>query len=59
MLDKLRAYNLQDKGYDTVEANLMLGHAADTRDYTVAALILQNLGVQSLRLMKYSVEIDR
>lgn len=51
LLGKLRAYNLQDEGYDTVEANLMLGHQADERDYTAAALILQSLGVQSLRLI--------
>ncbi|NKQ36772.1 MAG: GTP cyclohydrolase II [Chloroflexi bacterium] len=51
LLDKLRAYNLQDMGYDTVEANLLLGHQADGRDYTAAALILQDLGVRSLRLL--------
>ncbi len=51
LLDKLRAYNLQDQGYDTVEANLMLGHQADARDYTIAALILQDLGIYSLRLI--------
>lgn len=51
LLDKLRAYNLQDLGYDTVDANLMLGHEPDTRDYTVAALILRDLGVSSLRLL--------
>jgi len=49
--DKLRAYNLQDIGYDTVEANLMLGHQADERDYTAAALILQDLAVRSVRLL--------
>lgn len=51
LLAKLQAYNLQDEGYDTVEANLMLGHQADSRDYTVAARILQDLGVQSVRLL--------
>lgn len=51
LLDKLRAYNLQDQGYDTVEANLMLGHQADERDYTLAASILEDLGVLSIRLM--------
>lgn len=51
LLDKLRAYNLQDEGYDTVEANLMLGHQADGRDYTIASLILQDLGVQSVCLL--------
>lgn len=49
--DKLRAYNLQDVGYDTVDANLMLGHQADLRDYRLAALILQDLGVRSVRLL--------
>ncbi|HIP71931.1 MAG TPA: GTP cyclohydrolase II, partial [Anaerolineae bacterium] len=51
LLDKLRAYNLQDMGYDTVEANLLLGHQADARDYTVAVFILQDLGVRALRLL--------
>lgn len=51
LLDKLRAYNLQDQGYDTVDANLALGHQADEREYTVAARILEELDVRSVRLL--------
>lgn len=51
LLEKLRAYNLQDEGFDTVDANLMLGHEADARDYSLAALMLQDLGVTSVRLI--------
>lgn len=51
LLDKLRAYNLQDQGYDTVDANLALGHQADERDYTVAAQILRDLKVGSIKLL--------
>lgn len=51
LADKLKAYNLQDQGYDTVDANLMLGHQADEREYSAAASILQELGVRSIRLM--------
>jgi 3,4-dihydroxy 2-butanone 4-phosphate synthase/GTP cyclohydrolase II len=49
--DKLHAYNLQDQGLDTVDANLVLGHQADERDFTAAALILADLGVRSVRLL--------
>lgn len=56
LLDKLRAYNLQDDGYDTVDANLILGHAPDERDYTVAAQIFDDLGVRAVRLMTNNPE---
>jgi GTP cyclohydrolase II len=51
LAEKLRAYNLQDEGLDTVDANLALGHGADERDYTLAAAILHALGVRSVRLL--------
>lgn len=51
LFSKLQAYNLQDDGYDTVEANLALGHGADERDYTIGGLILKDLGVRSVRLI--------
>ena len=51
LLEKLRAYNLQDGGLDTIDANLALGHEADQRDYAMAVAILEDLGVQSVRLI--------
>jgi GTP cyclohydrolase II len=48
---KLRAYNLQDEGYDTVDANLLLGHQADERNYLPAAYIVHDLKLQSIRLL--------
>jgi len=51
LLNKLRAYELQDQGHDTVEANQRLGFRPDQRDYGVAAQILRDLGIRSLRLM--------
>ena len=51
LLEKMKAYNLQDVGYDTVDANLLLGHGADQRDYEVAALILKDIGVKSVRVL--------
>jgi len=56
LLEKLRAYNLQDKGFDTVDANLMLGHEADEREYSLAALMLQDLGISAVRLMTNNPE---
>ncbi|KQM40093.1 bifunctional 3,4-dihydroxy-2-butanone-4-phosphate synthase/GTP cyclohydrolase II [Microbacterium sp. Leaf203] len=51
LINKLRAYNLQERGMDTVDANLALGLPADARDYAAAAGILTDLGVEKVRLL--------
>ncbi len=51
LLKKLQAYNLQDKGLDTVDANIHLGHLADEREYDLAALMLKDLKISSVSLL--------
>lgn len=51
LLEKLRAYELQDQGMDTIEANLQLGHPVDARNYELVAEVLVLLGIRSVRLM--------
>ncbi|MCC8119664.1 MAG: bifunctional 3,4-dihydroxy-2-butanone-4-phosphate synthase/GTP cyclohydrolase II [Bacteroidales bacterium] len=51
LMDKIKAYKLQEEGLDTVDANLHLGHKADERDYGVGAQILNLLGIKKMRLM--------
>jgi len=52
LLEKIRAYNLQDMGHDTVSANILLGHGADERGYDVAAAIMRDLGLdREIRLL--------
>jgi GTP cyclohydrolase II len=56
LMDKLRAYELQDQGLDTIEANLRLGHEVDARDYVLAVQVLHSLKIRSLRLMSNNPE---
>ncbi len=70
LLKKLQAYNLQDEGLDTVDANLHLGHLADEREYDIAELMLKDLKVKSVslitnnpnkidELIKLGVQVDK
>eukprot|EP00835_Amoeboradix_gromovi_P002357 NODE_132_length_18298_cov_0.443101.p8 type:complete len:216 gc:universal NODE_132_length_18298_cov_0.443101:11202-11849(+) len=70
LYNKLRAYNLQDNGYDTVSANVALKLPIDDRDYKMAAMILQDFGIDRITLMtnnpekisqlqKYGISVDR
>lgn len=51
LMDKIKAYKLQEEGLDTVDANLHLGHKADERDYGVGASILHKLGIRNMKLL--------
>ena len=51
LMEKMKAYKLQENGMDTIEANLCLGHQADERDYGVGAQILRHIGITKMRLM--------
>ena len=51
LLKKLQAYNLQDQGMDTVDANIHLGYLADEREYSIAASILESLQIKSIQLL--------
>ena len=53
---KIQAYNLQDKGADTHDANLMLGHPVDARDYEIASIILNSIGIHKICLMTNNPE---
>jgi GTP cyclohydrolase II len=56
LINKLRAYALQDQGFDTVDANTRLGFAIDARDFSVAARMLELLGVSNVRLLTNNPE---
>lgn len=56
IINKLKAYNLQDKGLNTAEANIELGFPADARDFKIAVDILEDLGIQSVNLLTNNPE---
>ncbi len=56
IINKLKAYNLQDKGYDTVDANIHLGFEPDERNYEIAIEILKTLGVKKIKLLTNNPE---
>jgi len=56
LIEKLRAYELQDRGLDTVDANISLGHAVDLRNYALAVEVLRYLGIRSIELMTNNPE---
>jgi GTP cyclohydrolase II len=56
LMEKLRAYELQDQGFDTIEANLQLGHSVDSRDYALAVEMLHFFKVRSLRFLSNNPE---
>ncbi|HUR30380.1 MAG TPA: GTP cyclohydrolase II, partial [Saprospiraceae bacterium] len=56
LINKLKAYNLQDEGFNTVDANHQLGFETDERQYHIATQILQDLGIKSIRLLTNNPE---
>ena len=56
LVEKLRAYELQDQGLDTIEANLQLGHPVDLRDYVLPVAVLRSLGLTAIQLLTNNPE---
>ena len=59
LVNKFKAYKLQEQGLDTLDANLALGFPADARDYTAAARMLDDMGIRSVRLLSNNPEKKR